>query len=78
MQKPDAPVRLERARKQVTELREMVNSYCEAVPVQLRIPDDDFRVASLDAQVQAVNAPAASLESDLFALEARVRDLQRA
>jgi hypothetical protein len=77
MQRPDAPPGLARSRQYLTELRGLVNSYCEEVPPQLRTASDaDLRL--IDAQVLAVNAPAASLEADILALEARAGALQRA
>lgn len=77
MERPNAPPGLQRARQQLTELRAMVNAFCEAEPPQLRIAQSDFRMTALDAQVMAVNAPAASLEADIFALEARVGELRK-
>lgn len=76
MERPHAPHGLERSRQYLTELRAMANSYCEAVPADLRtVSDLDVRL--LDAQLATVNAPAASLEADLFALEARAGALKR-
>ncbi len=77
MKQPNAPPGLERPRQYLTELRAQVSAYCEAAPANLRTASDaDIRM--LDAQLAAVHAPAASLEADLFALEARAGSLRRA
>ena len=68
---------MEQPRKYLAELRGMVNSYCEAVPADLRNASNvDVRL--LDAQLATLNAPVASLEADMLALEARADALQRA
>lgn len=77
MKRPDALPGLERSRQYLTELRTQVNAYCDAVPAGLRTPSD-LDVRLLDAQLLTVTAPAASLEADIFALEARAGSLQRA
>jgi hypothetical protein len=77
MKRPDAPAGLERSRQYLTELRAQVNSYCDAVPAELRTASD-LDIKLLDAQLFTVTAPAASLEADIFALEARAGSLQRA
>jgi hypothetical protein len=77
MERPQAQHGLERPRRSLTELRAMVNSYCEAVPAELR-STSTLDVRLLDAQLAQVDAPAASLESDLLVLEMRAAAVQRA
>lgn len=77
MERPKTPPELDRPHKYLTELRAIVNSYCEAVPADLpRASELDVRL--LDATLAQVDAPAASLQADLFALESRAVALKRA
>lgn len=77
MERPHAQDGLEQPRRSLTELRAMVNAYCKAVPADLR-STSTLDVRLLDAQLAQVEAPAASLESDLLVLEMRAAAVKRA